>query len=229
MENSFTNISERDKQIIKSVAPFLIAIVLFIIVGKFGISQISNIRSKIKTAEKKHSTLSQKLNILRSISQVSSDWADLTVYALPESNPSLQLLSQLRLISSNNSVILSEMRISSGAPRSENLSTINSSFTVLGTKDSVIAFCNDLGKIAPITIISRIELSDQGGITQADVTTATFYAGLPKSIPSVTQQIIDLSDSEKELISQIEDLQTPIIGQSFSPSTEGLNSAPFGE
>ena len=179
--------------------------------------------------EKKQSTLTQKWNILRSISQVSSNWADLTLYALPKTNPSLQYLSQLRLLAAENGLILSDVKVSSGGETAGNLSAINGSFSVLGAKESITSFCQSLGRMAPLTVISKIDLSDGGGASKADIGTRTFYASLPKTIPSISQSITDLTASEKELITEIESLSTPAIGQTFTPSTEGITSAPFGE
>lgn len=229
MEKSFTNITGKEKQIIKSIGPLLVVVVLFIFVGKFGISQISKLQSKIKETEKKRATLVQKLNILNSISQESAEWADLTVYALPRSNPSLQLLSQLRTVSSNNNVVLTSVKVSPGGGGESNLKTIGSSFSVLGTKESIVAFCNGISQIAPMTLISNINLTDEAGMTKADITARTFYADLPKTIPSVTQAVTDLSTSEKEIINQVSALSQPIISETFTSSTEGINSSPFGE
>ena len=229
MEKSFTNIAGKEKQIIKSIGPLLIVVVLFIFVGKFGISQISGLQSKIKETEKKRATLVQKLNILNSISQESAEWADLTIYALPRSSPSLQLLSQLRTISSNNNVVLTSVKVSPGGGGGKDLKSIGSSFSALGTKESIVAFCNSISQIAPMTLISNINLTDEAGMTKADITTRTFYADLPKTIPSVTQAVTDLSSSEKEIINQVSALSQPVMGETFTPSAEGINSSPFGE
>lgn len=229
MKDIGKSITESDKQVLKAIAPLAVILILFIVVGKFGISQISTLRSKIKDANKTHSTLSQKLNILSSISNVSSEWATTTAYALPETNPSLQVLSQIRILASNNGLILSDIKVSTSGSGSKGLSSVNSAFSVTGTKESVLGFARGLDNIAPITFISKMQTSESNGISQAEFNTQTFYAPLPETIPGVTQSVTDLSATEKELITQISSLNLPVVGDSFVPSTEAINAAPFGE
>lgn len=229
MKDIGKSVTESDKQVLKAVAPLGIILILFVFVGKFGFSQISGVRSRLKEIKKTHSTLTQKLNILSSISGVSSEWANTTAYALPETNPSLQVLSQIRILSSNNNLVLSDIKVSTSGSGSKGLFSVNSTFGVMGTKDSILEFARNLDNIAPITFISKMQISESDGVAQAEINTQTFYAPMPKNIPGVSQAVTDLSESEKEMITQISSLNSPVVGDSFLPIIEGVNPAPFGE
>jgi hypothetical protein len=227
MDNIIGNISEGEKQILKSLTPLVIVIILFILVGKFGISQVSNLRLKINEAKKTQSLLTEKLDLLRSISVISPDSADLVVFALPKSNPTLQVMSQIEILASENSVTLTEMRSSSANSDSDRLS-VTTSFNITGTRDTIVAFIKGIDGIAPLTFVEKMSLTENAGLNVAEVSVKTYYAPLPKTIPTVTQSIADLSPSEMDLFNQISQLSQPLVGEVTTISTEGNNLDPFG-
>ena len=64
----FKNLSTGTKQITVAVFPLLAVIILFIIVGKFGLSKISEVRAGLAKAQKDRTILTQKTDILRTVS-----------------------------------------------------------------------------------------------------------------------------------------------------------------
>ncbi len=222
-------ISENDKQILKSVAPLVIVIILFVIVGKFAIAQVTNLRNQISEAKKTQSVLSNKLNILRSISQVSISGTNAALIALPKSNPSLQVMSQLKFLASSNLVVIEGIKVSMAGDSSDSLSHVTTSFNIIGPKDAIIAFVKSVDTIAPITFVEKMELVEDSGLSAANITTKTYYASLPTTIPTVTQTITDLTSSEKDLLSQIGGLSQSALEIPASASVSGINPNPFGQ
>lgn len=221
--------SENDKEILKSTAPLIIVIILFVIVGKFGISQVTDLRVKINDAKKTQSTLSEKLKILKSLSQTAVSSADSVTFALPKSNPSLQIMSQLKLLASNNLLVLSDIRASISSGDSSNLSSVTTSFNVTGPREQIISFIKSIDSIAPITLVDKMQLSEDKGVNIANISTRTYWAEFPSTIPTVTQSVTDLTVSEKDLLTQISNLTFPSFGETVTATDSAINPNPFGQ
>ncbi len=222
-------ISENDKQILKSTAPLVIVIVLFVMVGKFAVGQVTNLRNQIGEAKKSQSVLSNKLNVLRSVSQLSASGTNAALIALPKSNPSLQVMSQLKSLASSNLVVMEEIKVSMASDSSGGLSYVTTSFNIIGPKNAIVAFVKSVDTIAPITFVEKMELVEDSGLGAANITTKTYYAPLPATIPTLTQSITDLTSAEKDLLSQIGGLSQSSIEIPASASVSGINPNPFGQ
>lgn len=229
MENFKTGLSESDKQILKSIFPLVIIVVLIFVVGKFGISQIGNVRKNISDLNKTELTLTEKLNILKTVSQLSDTGSTAAVTALPEANASLSVLSQIRTIAAKENLTISEIK-SSGADSSggDNIFSTSISFTLAGTRESIISFVKAIDTIAPLTFVNGFDLSESGSASTANISLKTYYAPLPSTIPTVTQAVTDLSESDKKILSDLGTLTPPSIGEALTPSTVE-NLSPFGE
>lgn len=228
MKDSFGQLPENTKQVIKSVAPLLIVIILFLFVGKFGVGKITGLSTKIKDSKRTQTILQEKLNILTSVSQTAAVNAGRVVYALPESNPTIAALSQLKNLALTNNLILKEIR-SSNSSSDTSFSSVNISFSVEGARDSILAFINSIKTVAPIMLVSRAQLREGQDIAKADITVSSFWAGLPSSIPPVTQTVSDLTASEKEMLIELSQLNQLVYTSTNSATSSDINLAPFGQ
>jgi hypothetical protein len=228
MTSIVENVPEGDKQILKSVAPLVIVLVLFIITGKFAITQITNVRNQISLAKKSQSVLSEKLKTLRSSAQISADGSGVALIALPKSNPSLQVISQLKMLASSNLALIEGLRSNVTESSTDEILHVTTSFSLVGPKDAIIAFVKGVDTIAPITFVEKMELVEDAGLSSATITTRTYFASLPKTIPTVTQPITDLTLSEKDLLTQLSKLSQSAIDTPAPSSGSGTNANPFG-
>lgn len=230
MENISTNvnISENNKQIIKSVAPFVIVILLFFVVGKFGIAQITGLRDKISTAKKTESVLSQKYNVLKSVAVVAASGSNQTLAALPKDNPAVMLQSQVKSIAASNLLVIDSLK-SVGVSSTSDLSSVTTTVELNGPKDAIIAFIRAMDTIAPITTVDKVSFSETGASVKAEIGLRTYYAPLPKTIPTVTQPVVDLTASEKALLTQISSLTQPTFSDILVATQSALNPDPFGQ
>lgn len=230
MNNLLNGMSENDRQILKSVAPLVVIILLFIFVGKFGVNQIKNIRTNIADTKKSQTILTEKLRILKSISADAGIGTNWTLFTLPKSNPSLQVISQLKLLSSMNSVIIGNIKSSLSSADAKGSSYITTTFKVSGSRESIVAFVKAIDTIAPITFVEKMELTESSGVNIANITSRTYWAPLPSTIPQVTQSVNDLTPSEKALLTQIGQLSFPIASDlTVGTSSGAFNENPFGQ
>ena len=223
-------VTNKDKEILKSFAPLAIVIILFVLVGKFGISQVLSLRDQNTAAKASQAALSDKLKILQSVSQSPDLGANSILFALPKSNPSLSVITQLQLLSSQEHLVLSDLKSSVGnAFGSSDVLSTSTVFKVSGTLDQIMAFTKDIEAMAPITFVSKMSLVEGTGLIEANVTVQSYYAPLPKNISAVGESIKDLTTSEKALLSQINQLNRPALDSSSMASVSGTNANPFGQ
>jgi len=227
MKKSFDNLPESYKETIKVSLPFIIIVLLFVLVGKFGISQVVALRNQIIKAEKSEKTLTEKLNILKTLSQTPTQYINAVSAALPSSSPTISAISQLKLIAANNSINLSEIK--AGTPTEDaKLSFVNISFLAVGTRENIMNFMKNLENSAPISRIDKIRISESGGIESVNISMKTYWADLPKTIPTVTQPVTDLNASEKQLMLTVSAYLQPTFS-AILPSSGEVNTAPFGQ
>lgn len=227
MDKISAGITQKDKQILKAAAPLLIVVLLFYIVSKFGFMKIKEIKQQINTNKKTISVLSGKLKILQSVSAAYSSGSDASLTALPDKNPTLSVISQLKLLASSSSVMISDVKSSLPGELAD-LSYVATSFIAAGTKDSIISFTRAINTIAPISIIEKIDMSTNAGYSEANISIKTYFAPLPKTIPTVTQAVTDLTASEKSLLSEISILTPPVFGEVVQTEGGSINQNPFG-
>jgi hypothetical protein len=228
MQNLLKGVPENVKQVLSAAVPFAIVVILFLMVGNFGISRVTDLRSQITEATSQKAALTQKLNILELLSVVVAQSGSLTTSALPDSNPSLLVSSQLKLLAGNAGMIISSMKSGAAGVDASGLSRVDISLTVTGARAQVIGFLKSIDGIAPVTLIDKIGLSETGGVTKADVSVKSYWAALPKTIPAIDQAITDLTADEKKVLTQIGDLFQPAFIQVAS-SSSSINPNPFGQ
>lgn len=226
--NTGVTISENDKQIVKSIAPLVVVILLFVLVGKFGISQITNLREKIATAKKTESVLSQKYNVLKSVAVVSASGSNQTLAALPKSNPAILIQSQVKSLAAQNLVILDTLK-SGGSSSGSDLPSVVTTMEVEGPKEGIIALIKAVDTIAPITTVEKVSFTEAAALTKAEIGLRTYYSPLPKTIPMVTQPVTDLTSAERTLLSQIATLSQPTFSDILVATQSALNPNPFGQ
>lgn len=226
MKNPFAELKGSTRLIISSIVPLFVVVVLFILSANFGLTKIRDIRGEVDSAQSDKSILTQKLDILRAISPTAAQQALLVSSAVPDSNVALAVLSQLRILSSQNGVVLVNLKVSSPATDSTGLSRVDVSFEVDGTPQLISGFLNNISSFAPLTIVSKLKLTQTSGASQALVTVSSFWASFPAHIPTVTQPVTDLTAQEKTTLSKILGLTQPAINATV-PTQSGAKINPF--
>ena len=219
-------IPENVMSVIKVILPLLAILLLFVIVGKFGFGKIANIRTQISAAQTEQKVLSQKLNILTNVAATGEQFSNIAVSALPDSNPSLAVVSQLKILAGTDGLLISEVK--SGSPANDNtgLSAVSVSFNVIGSRIQIESFINKISSIAPITIVDKIKINESSpGSSVANIVVKSFWAPFPTQIPPVSQAIADLTPDEQQTMQELSDLKQPIFSQ--IPAAQGGKSDPF--
>jgi len=228
MTSYLSNIPENIKETLRAAVPFIVVLVLFVSVGKFGMTKITSLRSQITDAKQTENILTEKLSILQSFSKSPENSLSLITSVLPVANSSVATTSQLKTLAAQNGIVITSLKSGSSSKGASSLSYADITFEVTGSKLAITNLLNGVAKIAPISQVQKIRMSENGGLASANIVVRTYWADYPKTIPSVTQPITNLSNSEKQLVSQLSGLTLPMF--SVTPSAEGeMNTSPFGE
>lgn len=217
------------RNILISTLPLVVSILLIIIVAKFGLGKVSSLRKEISQSSKDRATLIQKLNTLSSLGADLQSNSQLSSYALPDKNPALATLSQLKSLATQNLVSLSKIKSGGGGEGStKGISTASLTFEVLGPKEGVLTFLESLSGVAPITRVEKVKFSEQGDQIGGSVTVISYYAPYPTKLPAITATINDLTNEEIKTLTSIVKL-TPPQFVSLSPSSTAGKVDPFSQ
>ncbi|MCX6704206.1 MAG: hypothetical protein NTZ07_02050 [Candidatus Woesebacteria bacterium] len=228
MKSILKNLPENVRQTVAAGVPLVIVIILFILVGRFGVSKVLGVQSEIKSAKNTEGILTQKLSLLQTLSTDAASKTNMVSSALPAENPSLAVISQLKALAGADGIVLSAVKSGAGPLSSSGLNEANISFTVEGARAQVFTFLANIAKIAPITIVNKISVTEAAGNVTADISVRSFWADFPKTIPSVTTPITDFTAVEKTILTNIAGLTQPSFMQ-VTPSQAEINPNPFGQ
>jgi hypothetical protein len=228
MPTKTVSLPESVRQTAIAAAPLLIVIILFIFVGNFGISKVLGLRGQIQSSEALQATLTQKLTILQTLSATAASGSTFALNALPDTNPAISTIGQLKILALQEGIILSGIKSSGGVSATSGMNEASITFSADGALPKILSFLNDTTKVAPIIIVDRIAMSESLGTIRAEIGVKSYWADLPKTIPSIDSPVTDLTASEKATLSKITALTQPIFAQ--APASQGgINPNPFGK
>ena len=213
--------------VFKTVFPLVIIIILFIVVGEFGFGKIGEIRAQVSAAQINQKILTQKLDILKNISGTGAASSNIVASALPSSNPALSVISQLKILAGNSSLVLSELKAGTPTADPQGYSTVSLTFTIVGSRLQVESFLNSTTSFAPLTIVDKIKLSEiSSGSAMANISVKSFYAPFPTKIPAITDALSDLTAAEQATLKSVSSLTQPTFSALPAPVAGG-KSDPF--
>lgn len=210
------------------LTPSLILLALiFLVVAmvKIGLPQIGKQSQALSNAEKNERILAQKEATLRDISGTVLSQAESASVALPEKNPALITLSQLRLLAGNSGVILKNIKVGTGAEEAS-LFNVGISFDAEGPLSSVLDFLGSVKNISPITSVQRVKMTQIGSLLNAETSLKGYWSPFPKSLPALTEPITSLTSSDKDTLDKILALTPPTFSE-VAPGEPTLRENPF--
>jgi len=208
----FKNLPDNVRIALSAFLPMLAILILSYIVGSFGLSKISTLNKSITKAEKDKVVLTQKLSILRGLQPSTLQGASVAVVALPESNPSIITVSQIKALAVRNGVIISNIKSGGEVSDPSGLSRVDINFDITGTRSDVVKTILDVPTLAPITLVDKAKLNETNQNVRASINVKSFWAPLPTQLPALTEQIVDLTDKERESLTILETLTMPEFG-----------------
>lgn len=191
---------------------------------------VSETRSNISIESKQQVVLEERLSTLRTVQVEVENSSNIVTSALPQNNPAILIISNLKSLASENEVLIEDLRINSasGGIWSEDLNTAIVSVTVSGNYEGILEFIDKLQTISPIVNLSSLSLSQgNSGELSIDVSLYGFYSDLPKELPAIDTPLAGLSDTEKGIISVLKDNLRPTLQSGVFSNEEKGRENPF--
>jgi len=219
-------IPQRMKAIVLPVGLLLAMVVLVLVVYKVGVGKIKTQREALQKANKNETILDQKQMVLQTIQNNILSYADSAVIALPDKNPSLMALSQLKKLAENSALSIGNIEVGGKIKsKSGTLKTIVS-FEVEGTLSQVLNYLISTKNFAPLSTIDRVEIAQAEGVIRAAVDLAVYWAPLPTKLPAIGDPVLELTTSETALITELVNLEQPLFTQ-VVPAIPSARVDPF--
>ncbi len=215
------------KMILKFGMPLAVSILLFVIVGKFGLTKGSEVRVKLEEAREDQSILTQKLGAISEVEQSILDSSTLASVAMPESNPLLPVISQVKTQSSLKGLFLTNIKTGSEASDKGGLKRIDVSFDIEGPRNQVMLFLIDIQRIAPISLLDKVKVNETSGVARANVTVRSFWSELPKTLPPATEPFKELSSDEISVLLNTTQLIQPTFIEIDAQEVTEVRPNPF--
>lgn len=213
------------KVILGSILPLIAVLILFAFAGRFGMEKTSETRTKIQTVKENIDALSAKLAILEGVDATQTQ-TNTALSALPSRNSSTVVVSQLKILAATQGVTLTNIRGSGEVKDPSGLSRIDVTFDAFGIRPQIMSFAASMNQIAPIALLDKIKINESGGGVRAAFQVKSFWSELPKTLPTLTDKVNSLTNSEKELLIEIAKLRQPLFVELPASETAG-KAEPF--
>ncbi len=201
-------------------------VIVFLFGGNFAFERIKTLSSELEEARATTATLQDKASSLETTQQQVTNFADSLVSALPDKNSSLLLISQLRTLATENSIILQNLKVGSEVKEAQ-IAHVDVTFDIEGQSTSLINFILQTRGIAPLNKVTRVRINSSGETSRANVTIGSYYAEFPTKIPAVSDPLQKITADEEKTLAQIASLRRPQF-LLLTPSLQIEKVDPFG-
>lgn len=215
------------RAILVAVLPFLGVVFLSLMVVRFALIKITEMRAKIAAERKSQVVLRQKLDLLDGQGEEILDSSSVSLSVLPSSNPALIVLSQLRRLAGRDDVNFISVKVGQEDEFANGIKSIVLSLEVEGMRAALFSFLKSIRAMAPISSVESVKMSGISDIVQAKVVVKSFWSPFPRKLPPFDSPVSDLTMSERDLLHKIDSLTKPVFVE-IPPAETNKREDPFG-
>jgi len=203
-----------------------IVIVVAVFSIRTGYEQIKKQRSEIASAKQIESVLTEKLNTLQDAQGFIAKYVDPASSALPDKNPSLLIISQMKQITAERPVVVTEFNLGRGAGADTSTSTITVNFSAAGNVNDVLSLHQDITKLAPLITFKAFDIIYESENVSIETLAHSYFAEYPEKLPSITQPISKITTGEILLLDEVTLLTAPTFSK-LNPNGPFTRENPF--
>ena len=217
------------KTILIPLVALIIIVVLNYIVITEGVSRLSSQNKLINSNSDNEQILAEKEQELSVSTGTLSPYVRYARVALPERNPALLVITQIRKLAESNQVELDNLAINigTGLP-SEQLTKVGVTIEISGNHADVTNFIKETEKLAPLATVRVIDIKVTGEFAQAnaDMALDVYWAAFPSSLPAITSPIEKITQEDRSILSRLSELSQPEFSE-LDPNTPSARDNPF--
>lgn len=212
------------KQMLPQVLYLLVLIVMFYVLLKSGSGNYFKQRDLLKQSRKTENMLAEKLAYLSEIGSVIRTDVETVTTALPEKNPVLGVIAQVKGVQGESGLEVSNIRVDSPSQMSSTRAGTTVKFDVVGDMEGIVGLLEKLMNILPITIINQVVITNKGSDLLAEIKATIFWQDLPTRIPPTADPVDKLSKDDLALLAHLQQMKMPGFGKTLpQPPSDRLN------
>jgi hypothetical protein len=204
----------------------LVLLFLSLISYRIASSKLSIQNTELKNAKIDEKVLESKKNILTQIEGQIGSYADTVALALPDKNPVVTMVSQIKNLAAVKNISLNDIKGGSESPPQGDLSYIDINLTAEGPIFAVVDFLKSLEGIAPLSTLERAKINQSGASARAEISVRSYFSPYPQLLPQITEQVSDFTADEKDILTKLTQLTKPIF-INLIPQQPEIRPSPF--
>lgn len=201
------------KFLIKPALLLSVVILLIVFVGFMGFRQITAMITKLNEAKTSQIALNKKISVLESIPDVISEDTTFLDAVLPNKTAVLYGLSQVKNQAIKNNLLVSDLKTGGVLSEENSVSRTLLSFDIEGQGPSVYEFLRSFSKTIPLMSVDKVKINKTADLLKASVTISVYSSELPKTIPSLSSAVNELTPQEIELLKELVSYTLPVFIQ----------------
>lgn len=203
------------KQNAKAIGiPLFVVVILAIVilgVGNMAYSRFTTQYSDLEQARTEEEELQVKLSLLSEVETESLDASNRSLVALPEKNPGLFMLSQVKALADKYQLTIVESRVDSDNAYKGDLTRAQVKVSV--EDGDVVAYTNflkELPTLAPLSSLESVTIErSTNGDTLMEAGLYVYWSPLPTTLPALTEPLKALSPSDEAILAELSNLKVP--------------------
>jgi len=196
----------------------------------------------LNVSRKTLAELTKKVTTLEGLSKPElTDKVDLALKILPLEKDVPGALSTLKKVALNNELIVNEMsipevgEITSGSAetktskniKEEALPSLSVKLTLIGPREKIINFFNQVETTAPLMKVSGLSISQKNeGTDESLIEVRTYFLPLPKTIGKLEQTVVPVTSQEEKIFNELSSFkifEKSVFEETSSPSAAKLD------
>lgn len=216
------------KRFASSLVIVMVASVLLVFVVLLGKDIIISEWNKYKNNQNNKVIFESKKEVLSNVSSQVFNKSELVAIAMPDKNPVLWVISQLKnYLSENSNVLIKSLAVDIGE---KNLTDINTLLVriEIEAKDisGVLSMIDYLQKVLPITKVSDVSTEIGDLNVKSKVIILVYWSEYPTKLTNITESISSINQDEMEILNFVAQLKPPVF-KVLSPSVPSIRENPF--
>lgn len=191
------------KFVLVPVLSLFAVIVLGFVTYNIASKRITEQRNEITIQENEVAVLTSKVAVLNEESDILSTYHGSALGVLPEKNPILFVLYNLKQRALATTTRIEEIKVGS-VTEIESGTSVSLVFTAAGDLNALLSLIEDLRSGTPLTTITKTSFEIADGAASVEVTSSTHFSKLPDTLPAITAPITKLSKAELDAFSSFE-------------------------
>lgn len=196
---------------------------LFIFIAPGSYAQIVTRIESYKKDKETYDTLQKKLTVLQTTSPSVLDKTTQAVGVMPEKNPVLSFISQMKNIAIEKNITISSIKSNNISDTEGENNRLELEVSMEGESyDAINELVLALATRAPIMTVDEVQMVDQETSKSARMKASLYWSNLPETLPPVTDALPAFSPDELTTLDRISTYTLP----EFSTLSPGVNTAP---